>query len=89
MFNPMTQQEKVRPRRGICAALGCRSCGKFPQDTLVRPWKMTGEEQEEAGCLIGKDYPEPVVDHAGGAGDSRSSGTVPRPTHPSDGDWRG
>jgi deoxyribodipyrimidine photo-lyase len=25
---------------------------------------MTAEEQEAAGCLIGRDYPEPVVDHA-------------------------
>ena len=25
---------------------------------------MTADEQEAAGCVIGRDYPEPVVDHA-------------------------
>ncbi len=24
---------------------------------------MTPEEQEEAGCVIGEDYPQPIVDH--------------------------
>ncbi len=25
---------------------------------------MTAEEQAAAGCVIGRDYPEPIVDHA-------------------------
>ena len=25
---------------------------------------MSDEEQRAAGCVIGRDYPEPVVDHA-------------------------
>ena len=28
---------------------------------------MPEEVQREAGCVIGEDYPEPIVDHAGGA----------------------
>jgi deoxyribodipyrimidine photolyase len=28
------------------------------------PWTMTTDEQREAGVLIGKDYPGPIVDHA-------------------------
>ena len=35
-----------------------------PDERLVRPWEMAPEEQEAAGCVIGRDYPEPVVDHA-------------------------
>ena len=35
-----------------------------PDRHLVRPWLMSEEEQAEAGCLIGADYPEPVIDHA-------------------------
>jgi deoxyribodipyrimidine photo-lyase len=25
---------------------------------------MTAAEQEEANCVIGRDYPAPIVDHA-------------------------
>jgi deoxyribodipyrimidine photo-lyase len=25
---------------------------------------MSEDEQREAGCVIGRDYPEPIVDHA-------------------------
>jgi deoxyribodipyrimidine photo-lyase len=25
---------------------------------------MSDDEQSEAGCVIGRDYPAPVVDHA-------------------------
>jgi len=63
MFNPMTQQEKFDPageyvRRWVPELAG------VPDERLVRPWKMTPEEQAESGCSIGVDYPEPVVDHA-------------------------
>lgn len=27
------------------------------------PWLMSGEQQRKAGCLIGKHYPAPIVDH--------------------------
>ena len=35
-----------------------------PEGHLVRPWLMSEEEQAEAGCAIGTDYPAPVIDHA-------------------------
>jgi deoxyribodipyrimidine photo-lyase len=28
------------------------------------PWQATDLEQLAAGCVIGRDYPEPIVDHA-------------------------
>ncbi|HUO09973.1 MAG TPA: deoxyribodipyrimidine photo-lyase [Phycisphaerae bacterium] len=28
------------------------------------PWEMPAEVQERSGCVIGRDYPGPVVDHA-------------------------
>jgi deoxyribodipyrimidine photo-lyase len=28
------------------------------------PWLLSPQRQREAGCLIGTDYPPPVVDHA-------------------------
>lgn len=63
MFNPMTQQEKFDPegeyvRRWIPELEG------LPDDLLVRPWEADEEQQRAAGCVIGADYPEPIVDHA-------------------------
>jgi deoxyribodipyrimidine photo-lyase len=31
---------------------------------LSEPWTMPPEVQERIGCVIGSDYPEPIVDHA-------------------------
>lgn len=35
-----------------------------PERFIHEPWKMSEEEQEKASCIIGKDYPEPAVDHS-------------------------
>ncbi len=36
---------------------------EVPDRYLAEPWEMPPEVQEEAGCVIGTDYPEPMVDH--------------------------
>ena len=33
-----------------------------PDEHLREPWEMPIERQREAGCVIGEDYPEPIVD---------------------------
>ena len=63
MFNPMTQHERFDPegeyvRRWVPELRG------VPDEHLVRPWLMDTEEQQRAECVIGDDYPAPVVDHA-------------------------
>ncbi|KAJ8260261.1 hypothetical protein GJAV_G00178930 [Gymnothorax javanicus] len=35
----------------------------FPSKYIYEPWTAPIEVQEEAGCIIGKDYPLPMVDH--------------------------
>lgn len=35
----------------------------LPVDFLYEPWKAPLEVQERSGCVIGKDYPERIVDH--------------------------
>jgi deoxyribodipyrimidine photo-lyase len=34
-----------------------------PDRYLREPWHMPEEVQRECGCLIGRDYPAPIVDH--------------------------
>ncbi|KAJ8299334.1 hypothetical protein KUTeg_023394 [Tegillarca granosa] len=35
----------------------------FPTQYIYEPWKAPLKAQEKAGCVIGKDYPKPIVDH--------------------------
>jgi deoxyribodipyrimidine photo-lyase len=63
LFNPMTQQRRFDPD-GRYVRRWCPELRRVPDDRLAEPWTMSAEEQEAAGCRIGRDYPEPVVDHA-------------------------
>jgi deoxyribodipyrimidine photo-lyase len=36
---------------------------RVPGEHLPEPWKMPDDVQREAGCVIGADYPAPIVDH--------------------------
>jgi cryptochrome len=36
---------------------------KFPAKYIYEPWKAPIEVQKAAGCIIGEDYPLPIVDH--------------------------
>jgi len=36
----------------------------MPEKYIYEPWKAPEEVQKAANCIIGKDYPQPVVDHA-------------------------
>jgi deoxyribodipyrimidine photo-lyase len=35
-----------------------------PEAFIHEPWKMPEAQQRQFGCIIGKDYPAPIVDHA-------------------------
>lgn len=34
-----------------------------PDEYIFEPWKCPESIQKQAGCIIGKDYPNRVVDH--------------------------
>ncbi|MEM9316968.1 MAG: FAD-binding domain-containing protein, partial [Pseudomonadota bacterium] len=34
-----------------------------PNEYIAEPHKMPTEVQKAAGCMIGEDYPTPIVDH--------------------------
>ena len=36
----------------------------MPDGYLTEPWTMPPEVQEASDCIIGSDYPGPIVDHA-------------------------
>lgn len=37
---------------------------KFPDKYIYEPWNAPLSVQKQCGCIIGKDYPSPIVDHA-------------------------
>ena len=63
IFNPGTQGRKFDPngdyvRRWLPALAG------VPTAAIHEPWRLGAAEQRTAGCVIGRDYPQPIIDHA-------------------------
>ena len=63
IFNPILQGKKHDPD-GSFVRRWLPGLARVPNRTLHAPWEMPEEGQREAGCIIGDDYPAPVVDHA-------------------------
>jgi deoxyribodipyrimidine photo-lyase len=63
MLNPMTQQAKFDPS-GEYVRRWVPELRDVPDAHLAEPWQMSDEEQQAAGCRIGADYPQPIVEHA-------------------------
>jgi deoxyribodipyrimidine photo-lyase len=63
IFNPITQAKKHDPD-GIYVRRWIPELARVPRERIHEPWKMDVEIQRGAGCLIGRDYPAPIVDHA-------------------------
>ncbi len=62
IFNPALQQERYDPDGGYVRHY-VPELARVPGRYLSQPWTMPAEEQARAGCVIGRDYPEPLVDH--------------------------
>jgi len=63
IFNPVTQSERFDPE-GRFIRKYLPELADVPDKHLHAPWRMAAQEQEAAGCVIGRDYPAPIVDHA-------------------------
>jgi deoxyribodipyrimidine photo-lyase len=63
ILNPVTQGKNHDPQGGFVRRWVPELNG-VPARFLQEPWKMEPETQRSCGCVIGRDYPEPIVDHA-------------------------
>jgi deoxyribodipyrimidine photo-lyase len=63
LLNPTRQQQRFDPD-GIYVRRYVPELRGVPDDYLAEPWTMPDDVQRDAGCLIGRDYPTPIVDHA-------------------------
>jgi deoxyribodipyrimidine photo-lyase len=63
VFNPVLQAKRFDPS-GEYVRRWVPELAAVPAKYIHEPWKMDDETQRQAGCLIGADYPAPVVDHS-------------------------
>lgn len=63
MFNPTLQQQRFDPD-GVYVRRHVTELRPVPVEYLAEPWTMPEALQRELGCVIGHDYPAPVLDHA-------------------------
>ncbi|HUN90575.1 MAG TPA: deoxyribodipyrimidine photo-lyase [Burkholderiaceae bacterium] len=63
IFNPMTQSERFDPDGAFIRRYLPQLAG-YTAAEIHAPWRASPARQREAGCVIGVDYPAPVVDHA-------------------------
>ncbi len=63
LYNPTTQQKRYDPD-GAYVRFYVPELKHVPDAFIAEPSKMSDEEQARANCIIGKDYPAPIVDHA-------------------------
>ena len=60
-FNTIKQSRDYDPD-GDYVRLWCPELKNVPTRYVHEPWKMPPQVQSDSGCVIGRDYPEPIVD---------------------------
>jgi len=63
IFNPISQGGKFDPD-GDYVRRYVPELAALPDKFLFSPWTAPDSVLKEAGIVLGKDYPEPIVDHA-------------------------
>jgi len=63
IFNPVAQGQKFDPT-GAYVRRWVPELRTVPDKFIHEPWRMLRSDQLRAGCIIGQDYPAPIVDHA-------------------------
>jgi deoxyribodipyrimidine photo-lyase len=62
VFNPVLQSAKFDPE-GAYIRRWVPELARVPTVYIHAPWQMPPEVQRQSGCVIGRDYPAPLVDH--------------------------
>ncbi len=62
IYNPARHQERYDPDNAYVLRYVPELNG-VPDKYMREPWKMPDDIQREVGCVIGEDYPAPIVDH--------------------------
>jgi len=63
IFNPVAQSGRFDPA-GKFIRRYLPALARVPDAYVHAPWTMPPLEQQASGCVVGRDYPAPIVDHA-------------------------
>ncbi len=63
VFNPVLQSEKFDPDGAFIRSM-LPALERLPARAVHAPWILAPLEAEALGFRLGRDYPEPIVDHA-------------------------
>jgi len=63
IFNPVSQSEKF-DREGKFIRRYLPQLANLPNALLHAPWGASATQLQEAGVVLGQNYPLPIVDHA-------------------------
>ena len=62
VYSPVTFGQRHDPEGGYVRRY-IPALAKMPKKYIYEPWKAPLSVQKAAGCIVGKDYPKPIVDH--------------------------
>jgi deoxyribodipyrimidine photo-lyase len=62
LYNPSSQQTKFDPNNEYVRKY-VPELKNVPDEYIVEPWTMSKATQKQTYCIIGKQYPKPIVDH--------------------------
>jgi deoxyribodipyrimidine photo-lyase len=77
IYNPVKQGIDQDPD-GTFTRRWVPELARVPLAFLQEPWKMDAKMQQQAGCILGRDYPRPIVDHIEAARAARERLTLIR-----------
>lgn len=63
IFNPVSQGEKFDPDAQY-VKLWCPELKRVPAKWAHKPWELSRNEQAAVNCVLGKDYPQRIVEHS-------------------------
>lgn len=66
IYNPVKQSQDQDPT-GRFIRQWLPALDRVPERWIHTPWAMDPKTQRESGCVIGRDYPPPIVDHLAAA----------------------
>ncbi len=62
LYNPTRQAARFDPH-GTYIRRWVSELRDVPTARLSEPWRLSAADQRACGCVIGRDYPAPIVDH--------------------------
>mmetsp|Transcript_64781 Transcript_64781/g.114346 ORF Transcript_64781/g.114346 Transcript_64781/m.114346 type:complete len:580 (-) Transcript_64781:875-2614(-) len=63
VYSPVAFGKKTDPE-GLYIKKWIPQLAKYPAKYIYSPWEASAAQQQQWGCVVGQDYPEPIVEHA-------------------------